>query len=69
MYFLNHNTHTAPLFRDSNILKFPDKIALENSVFIKNYFNQTLLTPFKNQFTLSLCRFIHITQDGQIYVA
>ena len=54
MYFLNHNTHTAPLFRDSNILRFPDKIALENSVFIKNYINQTLLTPFKNQFTLSL---------------
>ena len=26
MYFLNRNAHTAPLFKDSNILKFPDKI-------------------------------------------
>ena len=53
MYFLNRNAHTTPLFKDSNILKFPDKIALENCIFIKNYFNQTLPTPFKNWFTLS----------------
>ena len=53
MYFLNCNAHTTPLFKDSNILKFPDKIALENCIFIKNYFNQTLPTPFKNWFTLS----------------
>ena len=24
MYFLNHNAHINPLFKDSNILKFPD---------------------------------------------
>ena len=36
MYFLNRNAHTAPRFKDSNILKFPDKIALENCIFIKN---------------------------------
>ena len=48
MYLLNRNAHTTPLFKDSNILKFPDKIALENCIFIKNYFNQTLPTPFKN---------------------
>ena len=53
MYFLNRNTHTAPHFKDSNILKFPEKIALENCIFIKKYFNQTLPTPFKNRFTLS----------------
>ena len=51
--FLIHNTHTTPLFKDSNILKFSDKIALKNCIFIKNYFNQTLPTPFKNWFTLS----------------
>ena len=53
MSFLNCNTHTAPLFKDSNILKFPDKIAFENFIFIKKYLNQTLPTPFKNWFTLS----------------
>ena len=52
MYFLTRNAHTTPLFKDSNIIKFPDKIALENCIFIKNYFNQTLPTPFKNWFTL-----------------
>ena len=45
MYFLNRNTYTAPLFKDSNILKFSDKIAHENCIFIENYFNQTLPTP------------------------
>ena len=53
MYLLNHNTHTVPLFEDSNILKFPDKIDLENCIFIKKYFNQTLPTLFKNWFNLS----------------
>ena len=53
MYLLNHNTHTAPLFGDSNILKFPDKIDLENCIFIKKYFNQTLPTLFKNWFNHS----------------
>ena len=62
MYFLNRNTHTTPLFKDSNILKFPDKIALEKCIFIKNYFNQTLPTPFKNWFTLSTDSHIHNTR-------
>ena len=61
MYFLNRNAHTTPLFKDSNILKFPDKIALENCIFIKNYFNQTLPTPFKNWFTLSTDSHTHNT--------
>ena len=66
MYFLNRNTHTTPLFKDSNILKFSDRIARENCIFMKNYFNQTLPTPFKNWFTLSLQIHIHVAQDGLI---
>ena len=62
MYFLNRNTHTTPLFKDSNILKFPAKIALENCIFIKNHFNQTLSTPFKNWFTLSTDSHTHNTR-------
>ena len=65
MYFLNRNAHTTPLFKDSNILKFADKISLENCIFIKNYFNQTLPTPFKIG-SLSLQIHMHITQDGLI---
>ena len=62
MYLLNHNTHTAPLFKDSNILKLLDKIALENCIFTKYYFNQTLPTPFKNWFTLSTDSHTHNTR-------
>ena len=53
MYFLNHNAHTSPLFRDLNILKLPDKIALENCFFINKYFKKCLSTIFKNCFTFS----------------
>ena len=62
MYFVNRNAHTTPLFKDSNILKFPDKIALENCIFIKNYFNQTLPTPFKNWFPHSTDSHTHNTR-------
>ena len=53
IYFLNHNAHTSPLFRDLNILKLPDKIALENCLLVSKYFNKCLSTIFKNRFTLS----------------
>ena len=52
MYFLNHNAHTSPLFRDLNILKLPDKIALENCFFINKYFKKCLSTIFKNCFLI-----------------
>ena len=53
IYFLNHNAHTSPLFRELKILKLPDKIALENCFFINKYFKKSLPTIFKNWFTLS----------------
>ena len=53
MYFLNHNAHTSPLLRELNILKLPDKIALENFIFINKYFNKYLLFIFKNWSSLS----------------
>ena len=53
IYFLNHNAHTFPLFRDLNILKLPDKIAVENCLFINKYFKKCLPTIFKNWFILS----------------
>ena len=53
IYFLNHNAHTSPLFRELNILKLPDKITLENCFFINKYFNKCLPIIFKNWFILS----------------
>ena len=44
VYFLNYNAHTSPLFRDLDILKLPDKIALEKCLFINKYFNKCLPT-------------------------
>ena len=64
MYFLNRNVHAVPCFKDSNILKFLNKVTLENCIFIKNYFNQTL--PTLKIDSLSLQIHIHITQDGLI---
>ena len=34
LFFLNRNAHTSPLFKNSEILKFSDKVALENCIFI-----------------------------------
>ena len=62
MYFLNRNAHATRLCKDSNILKFPDKIALENCIFIKNYFSQTLPKPFRNWFNLSTDLHTHNTR-------
>ena len=53
IYFQKHNAHTCLLFRESNILKLPDKIALENCLFIDKSFNKFLPTIVKNWFTLS----------------
>ena len=52
-YFLNHNAHISLLFRELNILKLLDKIALENCLFMNKYFNKCLPAIFKNWFTLS----------------
>ena len=42
MFFLRREAHINPLFKDSNILKFHDKIALENSIFIHKSFKHQL---------------------------
>ena len=52
-YFLNHSAHTSHLFRDLIISELPGNIALENCLFINEYFNKCLPTIFKNWFTLS----------------
>ena len=68
IYLLNYNAHTSTLFRDFNILKLPDKIALENCLFINKYFNKCLPTIFKNWF-LSHLIFILTILVGPIQAA
>ena len=46
IYIQNYNAHTSPIFRESNILKLLEKIALENCFFISKYFNKFLPTTF-----------------------
>ena len=53
IYFWSRNAHISPLFTETNILKLPDKIALENWLFINKYFYKFLPKTFKNWFTLS----------------
>ena len=52
MFFLRREAHTNAIFKDFNILKFHDKVALENSIFIHKSFKHQLPQPFDNWFEL-----------------
>ena len=41
-YFRNRNGSTSPLFRESSILKLSDKTALDDRLFITNFYSQSL---------------------------
>ena len=47
------NSHTCPLFRKTSVLKFKDKINLENILFINKSINNLLLSLFNNWFVFS----------------
>ena len=53
MFFLRRKAHTNPLFKDCNIPKFNDKIALENSILIHKSFKHQLPQQFNSWFGLS----------------
>ena len=53
LHSLKRNEHTSNLFKNLNILKFPDKVSLERYSLICKYFNQYLPKRFKNWFTLA----------------
>ena len=44
------NSHSGPLFKKSNILKFEDKVLISNIIFISKSINSLLPPIFKNQF-------------------
>ena len=53
IHFKEHNAHTAPLFFKSKIVKLPDKIKIENCLFISNYVNNKLPAIFNSWFIFS----------------
>ena len=55
--FQPRDCHSSPLFKKQNLLKFEDKIQLENVLLVSKYFNNILPSIFDKWFTL--CSDIH----------
>ena len=53
LFFLNRDVHTGPLFKNLNILKFSDKVALESCLLIRKSLHKTLLEILFDWFTQS----------------
>ena len=47
MNFVPFTAHTTPLFKNCNILKFPDITNVETYIFINDYFNKDSFYIFK----------------------
>ena len=50
--FHPRDCYSSPLFKKQNLLKFEDKIQLENVLLVSKYFNNILPSIFDNWFTL-----------------
>ena len=66
MFFLRREAHTNPLFKHCNIVKFYDKIALENSILIHQSFKHQLSQPFDNWFGLFSNFHTHSTRRSNV---
>ena len=53
IYFKERNAHIAPLIFKSKIMKLPDKIKIENCLFISKYVNNKLPPIFNSWFIFS----------------
>ena len=51
--FQPRNFHTSPLFKQNSILKFQDKICLENILFVSKTLNNLSLSVFNTWFNFS----------------
>ena len=51
--FQPRNSHSSPLFKNSSILKFSDKVNLENTLFVSKSINNLLPSLFNNWFLFS----------------
>ena len=68
MFFLRREAHTNSLFKDCDILKFHDNIALENSILYINPLNINFPHHLISGLDFPQI-FIPITQGGQIWAA
>ena len=66
IFFQSRNSHTGPVFKMSKILKFFDKTALENCIFISKSLKWLLPSIFNNWFKCSFETLMIL--DGQILV-
>ena len=57
MNFQSRDSHSSPLVKPNHILKFEDKILIENILFINKSLNNLLPPIFKNWFTF--CSDVH----------
>ena len=53
MSFQPRNAHTSPLFKRSSILKFQDKIYVENILFVSKSLNNSSAPVFNTWFSFS----------------
>ena len=53
IHFKGKFDHTSSLFSESNIIKLPDKISIENCLFFSKSFNNQLPEIFNNWFVFS----------------
>ena len=63
MFFQSQNFHTGPLFKDSKILRFFSKAALENCIFISK-----TLKGYCHLFIITGSHFLLSLLDGQVLV-
>ena len=52
IYFKGKFDHTSSLFSESNIIKLPDKISVENCLFVSKFLSNQLPEIFNNWFVL-----------------
>ena len=55
VFLASYKSHTEPIFKKLEILKFKDKITLQRSTFMNNYRNKKLPESFDNKFTDITC--------------
>ena len=58
------NFHTSPLFKKDSILKFQDKICLENILFVSKSLNNLLPSVFNTWFTFSSDQYNYETSSS-----
>ena len=62
MFFQKRNAHMGPLFKNSKMLKFSDKAALENCILNGKSLHKTLPKIFCDSFTLCFKFHTHSTR-------